>query len=115
AAAFDAANMDALLLLAPLERTLGYDGRGDYFLGEKGRIKRRPQDETAPYVYAGVAILKPEFFDGSPEGAFPLGKLFDKAEKKARLYGLSLDGTYLHVGSPEAVAAAEEAVMRARG
>lgn len=113
AAAFDPAKMEGLLMLAPLDNTLGYDGRGDYFLEPDGRIKRRSAEEAAPFVYMGAAILKPEFFDASPEGAFPLGSLFDRAEEKSRLYGLPLAGTFLHVGTPEAVSAAEQAILNA--
>lgn len=113
AAHFDPQRMDGLLLLAPLESTLGYDGRGDYFPLPDGRIRRRSSEETATHVYAGVSILTPALFRDSPDEAFPLGMLFDKAENDARLYGLPMLGTYLHVGTPEAVTAAEEAILRA--
>jgi N-acetyl-alpha-D-muramate 1-phosphate uridylyltransferase len=111
---FDPLAMDGLLMLAPLDGTLGYDGRGDYFPAQATRIRRRGAEEKAPYVYAGAAILTQALFRDSPEGAFPLGPLFDRAEKNARLHGMPMLGTYLHVGSPEAVAAAEEAVARAK-
>lgn len=114
ASGFASASMDGLLLLAPLESTLGYNGRGDYFPREDGHIRRRMAAEKAPYVYAGVSILTPALFRDSPEGAFPLGLLFDQAETRGRLYGLPMQGTYLHVGTPEAVTAAEEAVSRAK-
>ncbi len=115
AAKFDPARMDALLMLAPVARSLGYDGRGDYHLQEGGSITRRKSAETAPYAYAGAAILKPEFFHDAPKGAFPLGRLFDRAESNAHLYGIEMQGTFLHVGTPEAVVAAEDAVRRAKG
>ncbi len=113
AAAFDRKRMDGLLLLASLGNALGYDGRGDYSLEQDGRIKRRAAQETAPFAYAGAAILTHDFFLDSPAGAFPLGRLFDKAEEKSRLFGLPLEGTFLHVGTPEAVTAAEAAITRA--
>lgn len=115
AAAFDPARMDGLLLLAPLEGALGYDGRGDYFAEAGGRIRRRAAEEKAPFVYAGISILSPAMFRDSPTGAFPLGLLFDQCEQNARLHGLPMQGTYLHVGTPEAVTAAEAAVARAKG
>jgi len=41
AQAFDPAAMDALLLLAPVSTSIGYDGRGDFNLGPDGRLTSR--------------------------------------------------------------------------
>lgn len=101
------AEMDALLLLAARE-SLGYDGAGDFSADESGRLARRPRGGSAPYVYAGVAILKAASFADTPEGAFSLNVIFDRAIAADRLYGLVLDGEWLHVGTPEAIGAAEE-------
>jgi MurNAc alpha-1-phosphate uridylyltransferase len=112
--AFDAGRMDALLLLAPAATAIGYEGSGDYFMDARGALRRRAGDEKAPSIYAGAAILPPMLFDGAPTGAFPLTPLFDRAQKKGRLFGLALEGTFLHVGTPAALVAAEEAIRRAR-
>ena len=63
-------------------------------------------------VYAGAAVLSPRLFAGAPAGAFSLTRLFDRAEGDGRLHGLELEGKWMHVGSPEAIAAAEEAIRR---
>jgi MurNAc alpha-1-phosphate uridylyltransferase len=105
---WDADRMDILLLVAACAESLGYEGRGDFFMHESGRLNRRGERDSAPFVYAGVAILKPQLFDDTPEGAFSLNRLFDRAIVAGRLYGLPLDGQWLHVGTPEAIAAAEE-------
>ncbi len=110
AGAFDPARMDALLLLAPTAGSVGYDGRGDYELKPDGRLKRRGEREVAPFVYAGAAILAPALFKSSPDGAFSLVRLFDRAMAEGRLYGLRLEGTWMHVGTPGAIAAAEAAI-----
>jgi MurNAc alpha-1-phosphate uridylyltransferase len=112
---FDAGRMDALLLLAPAATTIGYDGSGDYFMDARGALRRRLGAEKAPFIYAGAAILLPKLFEGAPKGAFPLTPLFDRAQEKGRLFGLALEGRFLHVGTPQAVAAAEEAIRSARG
>jgi N-acetyl-alpha-D-muramate 1-phosphate uridylyltransferase len=112
--AFDAGRMDALLLLAPTVTAIGYDGSGDYFMDARGALRRRAGDEKAPFVYAGAAILSPMLFESAPDGAFPLTPLFDRAQEKGRLFGLVLEGTFLHVGTPASLAAAEEAIRRAR-
>jgi N-acetyl-alpha-D-muramate 1-phosphate uridylyltransferase len=112
--AFDAGRMDGLLLLAAAAATIGYDGSGDYFMDARGALRRRAGDEKAPFIYAGAAILSPTLFKGAPGGAFSLTSLFDRAQERGRLFGLALEGLFLHVGTPEAVSAAEEAIRRAR-
>jgi N-acetyl-alpha-D-muramate 1-phosphate uridylyltransferase len=110
AEAFDPASMDALLLLAPAATSIGYSGRGDYFMTTDGRLRRRPEHEAAPFVYAGAALLRPELFRGAPAGAFSLTELFDRAEKEGRLHGLRLEGVWMHVGTPRAIAEAEAVI-----
>ena len=113
AAAFDPAEMDCLLLLAPATGSIGYEGRGDFAMAPDGRLSRRAEREVVPFVYAGAAILSPALFAGAPAGAFPLTLLFDQAGEKGRLYGLRLEGVWMHVGTPDAVAAAEAALAAA--
>lgn len=110
AEAFDAETMDALLLLAPTTGSLGYDGRGDYAMSPDGRLKRRADQAAVPFIYAGAAILSPALFINAPPGAFPLTVLFDRAGANGRLFGLRLEGVWMHVGTPEAVTAAEAAL-----
>ena len=108
--AFDAASMDALLLLAPTAGSVGYAGRSDFSMTADGRLRRRAEREVAPFVYAGAAILTPQLFEGSPPGAFSLNTLFDRAAAAGRLYGLRLEGLWMHVGTPDAIVAAEAAI-----
>lgn len=108
--AFDPANMDALLLLAPTAGSIGYDGRGDFNMASDGRLRGRPERQVAPFVYAGAAILTPALFAGAPDGKFSLTTLFSRAADAGRLYGLRLEGLWMHVGTPEAIAAAEAAI-----
>ena len=111
AAQFDAARMDILLLLASTATSIGYDGRGDFNMAPDGRLSRRPERQVAPFVYAGAAILNPAIFADAPAGAFSLNRLFDRAADAGRLHGLRLDGTWMHVGTPEAIKAAEAAIL----
>ena len=112
--AFDANIMDALLLLAPTTDAIGYSGRGDYMMLPDGRLQRRTEREVAPFIYAGSAILSPALFAGAPKGAFPLTPLFDRAGENGRLFGLRLEGVWMHVGTPEAVVAADAALAAAQ-
>ena len=107
AEAFDPGTMDALLLLAPTTDSIGYTGRGDFAMLPDGRLRRRGEREVVPFVYSGAAILAPALFAAAPAGAFPLTLLFDRAGAAGRLFGLRLEGVWMHVGTPEAVAAAE--------
>jgi N-acetyl-alpha-D-muramate 1-phosphate uridylyltransferase len=114
AEAFDPAAMDALLLLAPTAGSVGYSGRGDFAMLPDGRLRRRAEHEVVPFVYAGAAILSPALFAGAPTGAFPLTPLYDRAGAEDRLFGLRLEGLWMHIGTPDAVTAAEAALAAAR-
>ena len=106
---FDPAEMDILLLLAPTTTTVGWDNRGDFALDAHGRVRWPRPGEVAPFAYCGVAILQPHLFAGTPD-EFSLVTLFRKAAEKQRLFGLRLDGVFMHVGTPQAVIEAEQAI-----
>ncbi len=109
--AFDPARMDALLLLATTTSSIGYSGRGDFAMAPDGRLTRRGEREVVPFVYAGAAILTPAFFADAPTGAFSMSPLFDQAAEAGRLCGLRLEGLWMHVGTPDAIKAAEAAIL----
>ena len=115
AEAFDPATMDALLLLAPGAGSIGYAGRGDFTMAPDGRLATRPERDVAPFVYAGAAILSPRLFGGAPQGAFSLTRLFANAIEAGRLHGVRLEGLWMHVGTPEAIAEAEDAISASTG
>lgn len=107
---WDEVNMDVLLLLASTVSSVGYDGTGDFDMDSNGRLSRRTDHDVTPFVYSGVAMLHPRLFAGAPDGAFSLNVLFDKAIEADRLFGVRMDGIWLHVGTPEAIGEAEEAI-----
>lgn len=109
---FDSEAMDALLLVASTTTSVGYGGRGDFTMTPDGRLRRRGEREVAPFVYAGAAILSPALFADAPAGAFSLNRLFDRAMESGRLFGLRLEGVWMHVGTPESVAEAERAILQ---
>src|ERR1700720_1730352 len=111
AEAFDPARMDILLLMAPTASSIGYHGRGDYAMAADGTLRKRGEHQVVPFVYAGVAIMSPAIFEGAPTGEFSLTKMFDRANEQERLYGLRMDGVWMHVGTPDAIAAAEDAFL----
>jgi MurNAc alpha-1-phosphate uridylyltransferase len=108
-AGFDPAAMDALLLLAPTVGAVGYDGAGDFDLGADGKLHRRQERTIAPFVYAGCAMMSPAALADPPGDRFSLNLVFDRLLSAGRLYGVRLDGVWLHVGTPGAIAEAERA------
>jgi MurNAc alpha-1-phosphate uridylyltransferase len=112
AEAFDAQTMDAILMVAASAGAVGVDWPGDFTMDREGRLTAREPRRVAPFVYTGVGIIKPQLFDGVAEDVFRLAPFFYRAAEKGRLYGLRLDGLWLHVGRPESVAEAERAIDR---
>ena len=102
--------MDGLLLLSPTVQAVGYHGRGDFLMDPHGRLRRRQSHQVSPYVYSGAAILHPRLFADTAVTPHSLNVQFDKAIKKGRLFGLIMDGTWMHVGTPSAIALAEQAL-----
>jgi MurNAc alpha-1-phosphate uridylyltransferase len=106
------ATMDCLLLLAPAATSIGYAARGDFSMTADGRLARRGPDEIVPFAFAGVSLCDESLFKEAPDGRFSLNLLWDRSLAKGRLYGIRLDGRWMHVGTPEALAEAEAAFER---
>lgn len=111
---WDSARMDALLLLVPIARTSGYDGRGDFDYAADGQISLRTQ-EAAPYVFTGLQIIAASLIDEGPEGPFSTRVLWDLAAARGRLFGVLYEGDWLHVGDPEGLALAKARLDPAKG
>ena len=112
AEAFDPETMDAMLLVAASAGAVGVDWPGDFTMDREGRLFAREPRHVAPFVYTGVGIIKPQLFADVGEDVFRLAPFFYRAAEKGRLFGLRLDGLWLHVGRPESIAEAEKAIDR---
>ena len=106
-AAWDPARMDVCLLLAKLDHSIGFEGAGDFFLADDGRLAFRGEAESAPYAYMGLHITKPQIVDAEGEDAFSLAPIWRRLAAEGRLYGAVMDGFWMHVGDPAAREAAE--------
>lgn len=93
-------NCDALLLLHPTTRALGYDGRGDFFLPDDVPAFRGSA-EAAPYVFTGVQILKRHLFDTPQDGAWSLREIYERTIALKTCHALVHDGDWLHIGTPD--------------
>ncbi|MGH6816241.1 MAG: nucleotidyltransferase family protein [Hyphomicrobiaceae bacterium] len=111
AEAWEPADMDSLLLVARVADSLGYGGRGDFTMTADGLLRRRIGRDAVPFVFAGASIAHPRLFAEPPPGAFSLNILWDRALARGRLYGLCLEGTWMHVGTPAALAEAERILL----
>lgn len=107
---WDPARMDALLLLHPIETAIGREAkdRGDYFLDSDGHARHRGAADSAPYLFASVSVCDSRLLQDSPDGPFSLLRLWNRAEAAGRLFGLVHDGQWFHVGTPRALAEAEQ-------
>lgn len=113
AQAFDPVRMDALLLVVPVSRAVGYDGAGDFFLDDGGTLRRRGAADAAPFVFTGLQVLHPRLMTDAPDGPFSLNVLYDRALKAGRLFGIAHAGRWFHVGTPDGLGLAEAALVAA--
>jgi N-acetyl-alpha-D-muramate 1-phosphate uridylyltransferase len=104
--------MDVLLLVAPTSASVGVDWPGDFHMAPDGRLTKRAEREVAAFVYAGVGVIKSSLFENAHEEVFRLAPYFFDAAKAGRLFGARLGGTWLHVGTPQAIDEAERAYAR---
>jgi len=99
--------MDGLLLMASMVTAMGYEGAGDFNMDPEGHLSRIEEQRLSPFAYPGVQIVHPRLFDSAPAGVFSTNRVWDVAIAAGRLYGIRLDGVWIHVGTPEAVAEAD--------
>ena len=102
------AEMDALLLLVPLARATGYDGRGDFHLDPAGQVAPRGEVRIAPFVYSGIQLISKHLFEGEPVEAFSVWRQWHKALAAGRLFGAVHQGLWFHVGTPASVGETED-------
>ena len=112
ARSFDPETMDILLLVAAGAGAVGVDWPGDFVMTHDGRLQSREPRHVAPFVYTGVGIVKPQLFASETAEVFRLAPFFHTAAAKGRLYGVRLDGLWVHVGRPESIAEADTAIDR---
>jgi len=104
-AAWDAARMDALLLLLPVAQALGHSGSGDFLLDAENRISRA---KGAPgLVYSGAQIIRTGLLEQMPEKVFSLNLLWDKMILQGRAFGMVHQGGWCDVGRPDCIPIAE--------
>lgn len=108
------ATMDALLLMHPREKAIGYDGEGDFVLEADGTLIRPDKREQLPVVFTGLSLITPTFMNTAPAGAFSLNQIYWQRKQADnslhRIQGILHTGEWLHIGTQEGLALAEHYV-----
>ena len=107
---WDAAKMDALLLLVPLARARNHRGMGDFHMDRSGRLRRRAKSHVAPFVFTGIQMLSKRVLRDAPEGPFSTNILWDRAIGEGRCFGAVHQGLWFDVGTPRAIKLTEAAL-----
>lgn len=108
AAAWDAAAMDALLLLVPSARAHHHTGAGDFFMDDDGRAERRGNRAAAPFIYTGVQLISHRLLRDPPGGPFSTNILWDRAISQGRLFAVEHHGEWFDIGRPDAIRPAQD-------
>lgn len=99
--------MDALLLLVPLAGANCHKGPGDFHMDPTGRLTRRKTAHVAPFVFTGVQIMTPSLLIDPPADVFSTNIFWNRAIEAGRLYGVSHQGLWFDVGTPQAIPVVE--------
>ena len=104
-----AKNMDILLLLAPINKCIGYQGIGDFCLksNKSPYIISRADKSSNNLVYTGWQFINPRVFNKIKELNFSMNLIYDNAMNMGKLYGIIHDGLYLHISDPDSLKLAE--------
>jgi N-acetyl-alpha-D-muramate 1-phosphate uridylyltransferase len=105
--AWDDAQMDVLMLVVPTVRANNTQGQGDFDLADDGRLSRRDQGTTAPYVWTGIQLLAKRLIVDPPAAVFSTNIFWDRAIAQGRCHGIVHDGDWFDVGYPAAIGATE--------
>lgn len=105
---WDPAWMDVAILLAPRDRSTGFERPEGFLRDAEGRLTHsNSTDPLPPFNNIGFQILDPRILAGHGHGAFSIVPIWKRLSAEGRLYGAVMDGFDMHISDPEALAAAE--------
>ncbi len=104
---WDAARMDACVIVVPKDRTLGFDTPGDFFGDADGALTPRGAATEAPLHAFGLQILDPGPVYAEPAEVFSLRDVWFRAAARRRLIGVIPDGLWMQVGDPASLSLVE--------
>ena len=104
---FNSDYMSILLLLAPINKSIGYYGGGDFIIKSNSitsRIERKKNNTSnKSYVFTGWQIINKEIFNDINKDHFSLNLLYNKAQSQNSLFAITLEGYFLHVSTPKSI------------
>lgn len=104
--AWQADQMDALLLMIPRASAVGHTGSGDFDIDPSGRLKR-----GTDYVYSGVQIIYTDGLADITADAFSMWALWDGMLERGTMFGTVYDGAWCDVGRPDSIPIAEKMLV----
>jgi len=102
------ADQDAHLVLVP--NPSGYGG--DFGFKDGRAVAADAAPDSPLYTYAGVAMFRAAFFSGCINGSFPLKPLMLRSMSASRCSAQLFHGPWEDVGTPQRLAALNQAVRR---
>ena len=103
--------MDVLLLLVPLSEANNHGGRGDFTMDSEGRLARRGNAPTAPFVYTGIQMVSKRLLRDAPKGPFSTMVLWERAIADGRCFGVVHQGLWFDVGTPASIVETERVLQ----
>ena len=104
---FNSNYMSILLLLAPINKSIGYYGGGDFIVKSNkitSRIERKKKNTSnKSFVFTGWQIINKEIFKDIKKDNFSLNLLYNKAQSQNSLFAITLEGYFLHVSTPKSI------------
>jgi MurNAc alpha-1-phosphate uridylyltransferase len=108
---WDPARMDICILLAPRDRTTGFERPEGFLRDSAGRLTHsNSADPPPPFNNIGVQIIKPAILDGMT-GVFSIVPIWKRLGAEGRLFGAVMDGFDMHVTDPPARDAVEARLL----
>ena len=99
--------MSVLLLVAPITRSIGYYGGGDFIIKSNSitsKVERKINNTNHKnFVFTGWQIINKEIFNEIKKDNFSLNIIYNIAQSQNRLFAITLDGYFLHVSTPKSI------------
>ena len=110
--AWDPQIMDICILLAPRDRSTGFERPEGFLRDAEGRLTHsNSPDPLPPFNNIGFQIINPAILEGQP-AAFSIVPIWKRLSAQERLYGAVMDGFDMHVSDPAGRDAAEARLRR---
>ena len=109
---FDPAKMNIAVLLAPRERSYGFERPEGFDRDAEGRLTHSNSTDPLPsYVNIGFQALDPAIVAGRADKRFSIVPVWKDLAARGRLHGAVMDGFAMHVSDPAAREVVEKRLL----